>query len=160
MSINWSSNTPAAPTGATLVTFQTDGSGNVSAYVPSSAIELTDLDVDTVGVTGNVGPNVWLDPVPANGLYRVSGYLVVDQAATSSSILPSIDITWVDQDNSNSQSLTLTPTNTGNSLTTYEEADGVISCGASSTITYATSGYGSTGATPMTYSFHLRLESL
>lgn len=157
MASNLNGTTPAAPSGSINVAFQTDGSGNDSANVPAYAVELTQQSVDLTAQSANISATTLLAVTNAD-MYRVSGYIIVTQAATVSSTLPSIVITWTDKDNATSQSLTLTATSAGNLLTTFEEAGAVISVAASSNITYATSGYATSGATSMQFSLHIRLE--
>lgn len=159
MSVNLSSTTPAAPAGTVNGTFATDGSGNVSVSVPKSSSFLSADSIDLVTQAANIAATN-LVATPVNGMYRVSAYIVVTRAASSSSTLPSVVITWTDQDNGQSQSLTLTPTNAGNVLTTFQEAVGVISVNVAAAIKYATSSYASSGGTPMQYALHIRVEAL
>jgi hypothetical protein len=155
MSVNFSNTTPAAPGGATNILWQTDGSGNVSGYVTSFASAV--VSVDLTAQTANISPTTLFTPT-ASGRFRVSGYAIVTQAATTSSTLPSIVITWTDPDNSTAQSLTLTATAGGNLLTTYAQATGFISAKISTPIAYSTTGFASSGATPMQYALHIKLE--
>lgn len=154
--INLNDTTPAAPAGGTNVKWQEDVSGNVSAYAPSTATQTAAEDL--TAQAADITPTTFSTPT-ASGVFRVSGYIVVTQVATTSSTLPSIVITWVDADNSTPQSLTLTPTSAGNLLTTFEQATGFISDKAANAIQFATSGYASSGATPMQFALHLRLET-
>jgi hypothetical protein len=157
MSVNFSSTTPAAPSGNQLVQFQTDGSGNISAYIPaSSSIPTT---VDLTGQTANISATN-LVASPATGRYRISAYLIVTTVDGVSSTLPSVVITWNDADNGASQSLTLTPTNTGNVLTTLQEAACVVSARTGYAIQYATSGYASNTPATMQYAMHIVVEAL
>lgn len=156
MSINLNATLPAAPAGSTNVTFQKDSSGNVSAYV-TSAPELTGDNVDLTAQTANIGSTTVV-AAPTNGLYRVAGYIIVTLVGTTST-LPSIVLTWTDQDNGQLQTLTLTPTSTGNALTTVEENDAILSCGPATDLSFSTTGYASTG-TPMQYAVHIRVEAL
>jgi len=157
MASNFNDTTPAAPAGTTNVKWQKDGSGNISANVPTSAIDL--IDVDLTAQAADIAPTT-LFAVVNSGRFRVSGYIIVSQAATTSSVLPSIVISWTDPDNSTVQSLTLTPTNSGNLLTSFQEALAFISAKAATNIQYSTSGYASVGATPMQFALHLVLESV
>ena len=157
MSISLSNTTPAAPSGSQLVQFQTDGSGRVSGYVPVSAVKLP--GVDSTGNTANIAATNLLAS-PNNGLYRISAYIVVTVVDPTSSTLPSITLTWDDQDNGQPQSLTLTPTNAGNLLTTLQEATAVLSTGTGAAIQYSTTGYASNTPATMTYAVHFRVEAL
>ena len=156
MSVNLSSTTPAAPASNTNVTFQTDGSGNISAYVPSSAQNLP--GVNTTGLTANVAATTLL-AVTTAGMYRVSGYIILTVAGSISSTLPSIVITWNDKDSTVAQTITLTPTNAGNTTATYQQATCIIDAQATTNIQYSTTGYASNAA-GMTYALHLRIEAV
>lgn len=157
MSVNFSSTTPAPPTGATNVTFQTDGSGNLSAYI-QSATELVGDGVDLTAQNTNLGP-ASLVATPS-GFYRISAYIIVTTVDGVSSTLPSITITWNDKDNGQAQTLTLTATSTGNLLTTFKSAECIISAGSSAAIDYATTGYASNTSGQMNYAIHIRVEQL
>ena len=158
MSTNFNNTVPAAPAGNINVTWQTDGSGNDSAYVPAGAVLANAANVDLTAKTANVTTATLLTP-SASGVYRVSAYLIVTTISSPGSTLPALTIGWTDPDNSTAQTLVLTPTNTGNALTTYQEATAVINAKTAVAITYATGSYAS-GGTPMQYSVHLRIEAL
>lgn len=159
MSTNFNDTTPAAPAGGINVLWQTDGSGNDSAYVPAGSNPSLLPGANATAQAADI-PATTLLAVTASGLYRVSGYIVVTQVATTSSVLPSIVITWTDADNTTGQSFTLTPTNAGNLLTTLQESDMVVNALTATNIQYATSGYASVGGTPMHFSIHIRIEAL
>lgn len=157
MAVNLNGTTPAAPANNTNVQFQQDGSGNISAYVPTSAQEFPAVDLTTQAA--NIGATNLLAAVAA-GTYRIWAYIIVTQAATTSSTMPSVVISWTDKDNNTTQTLTLTATSAGNALTTFAQAGCMIDAIATSNIQYSTTGYVSTGATPMQYALHLRIEKL
>lgn len=92
------------------------------------------------------------------GHYEIDGYIVVTTVDGTSSTLPSIVIQWTDQDNSTVLSLTLTPTNAGNVLTTYQTGIARLSVKASTNIQFSTTGYASSVAGTMKYALHLRLR--
>lgn len=101
--------------------------------------------------------------VPADraGLYRVSAYAVVTQAATTSSTLPNVGVLWTDSDANVALSAnTMTPSNNANAPGAFGNGDAVISARAGTNIQFQTSNYASVGATPMQYAVHLRLEYL
>ena len=158
MSVNFSNTIPAAPAGSTNVKWQTDGSGNLSAYV-TSAVELTGDGFDGTAQAANIALTN-LIASPTSGRYRISAYIIVTQAATTSSTLPSISLQWNDADNGQAQTFALTPTDTGNLLTTSHFNDVFLSVGASSPLTFSTSGYTSVGATPMQFAIHITVEAL
>lgn len=89
----------------------------------------------------------------AAGLYRVSYYATVTQAATvSSSLIVTLD--WTDR--TNTKTLTGSAM-TGNTLGTVQIGGGLIRIDKNSPIRYATT-YVSVGATSMTYDLVLTLE--
>jgi putative heme iron utilization protein len=159
MAINLSSTTPVAPSGSTLITFQTDGSGNVSGYVTAAPTLFTANKIDLTAQTANVAAANLLAS-PTVGTYRVSAYIIVTTVDAVSSTLPSVVITWTDRDNSTAQTITLTATSTGNTLTTYKTADVVISASASAAIQYSTTGYLSNTPATMQYALHIRIEQI
>jgi hypothetical protein len=158
MSVNLSNTTPAAPSGSTNVTFQTDGSGNVSAYV-TSATELTGNGADLTAQTADVSPTD-LITAPVAGRYRVSVYIIVTTADGASSTLPKVTLTWVDADNGAGQSFDVTPTNSGNVLTSAEFDDTFVSAGPSSPLSFSTSGYASGTPATMQFALHITVEKL
>jgi hypothetical protein len=159
MSVNLSNTTPAAPTGGTNITWQTDGSGNVSGYT-QSAVELVGDGIDLTAQTANVGPATLV--TTPNGFYRISAYIIITTVDGTSSTLPSVVLTWNDANNGQGQTLTLTPssTNTPDLLTIYEQNDSIINAGSSATIDYSTSGYASNTPAKMQYALHIRVEQL
>jgi len=156
MSINLSNSLPPAPAGSTLVTFATDGAGNVSAYT-TAAVELTANGYDNTAQVANIGTTP-LVAVPVKGRYRISAYIIVTSVGTTST-LPSIVITWNDADSGVNQSAAVTPTNTGNTTTTFQSNDEFISADVSAAINFSTTGYASTG-TPMQFAIHITVEKL
>ena len=158
MASNFNHTTPAAPAGNQNVTFQTDGAGNDSAYVPAAARQLTASNVDLTAQVANITTTTLYTP-SASGVYRVSAYIIVTSVSSPGSTLPSLTIGWTDADSSAAQTLVLTPTNTGNALTTLQEATMTFNALTAVAITYATGSYAS-GGTPMAYSLHIRIEAL
>lgn len=160
MSTNINDTLPAAPANSTNVKWQTDGSGNLSGYVPTSAVHLPGIDLEAqaanISATDFVAAASTLD-----GAYRISISIIVTQAASSSSTLPSVVLTWTDEVNSTSQTFTLTPASpTGNALTTYAQGTLFLNAKVGFAIQYATSSYASSGGTPMQYALTLRVEYL
>lgn len=158
MSVNLSNTTPAAPAGSTNVKFQTDGSGNVSAYI-TSAVELTGDGFDGTNQSANI-PLTTLITTPTNGVYRVAAYIIVTTADGASSTLPKITLSWNDQGNGQPQTLDLTTTQTGNTLTTLQQGDAFLSIGSSAALQFQTSGYASGTPATMKYAIHIRVEQL
>lgn len=157
MAINLNATLPAAPAGSTNVVWQSDVSGNVSASLPVPS-NLAASRIDLTAQTANIGATN-LVASPTAGVYRVSVYIAVTTAGGSSSVLPSVTITWNDQQSAQLESLVITPTNAGNALTTYQQATGVISANTSA-IQYATNSYASAGVPQMQYALHIRVEAL
>ncbi len=115
----------------------------------------TDLTAQAANITAQT-----LYTPAVTGLYRVSVSIIVTQSATTSSTLPSVVLAWTDGDNSTVQSFTMTATNAGNTLTTYATGTAIINAKLSTAITWTSTGYLSSGATPMQYAVHVRAEAL
>lgn len=143
--------------------FQMNASGAVTQYngltVVANGIPSEGDQVNLAAQTAPIAGTNLLSSAAAQ-MYRVSCYVVVTTAATTSSTLPSCVMGWTDGDNSTPQSFTLTPTNTGNALTTFQQAVMVLNAKAATAITYSTTGYASSGATAMQYAIHIRLEAM
>jgi len=158
MSVNFSNTTPAAPSGSTNVTFQTDGSGNVSAYI-TSAVELTGNGFDGTLQSADISLTDLITS-PTDGLYRVTAYIIVTTVDGASSTLPKITMSWNDQDNGQAQTFDITPTNSGNLLTTFEQSDAFLSISSSGPLQFQTSGYASGTPATMQFAIHIRVEQL
>lgn len=116
---------------------------------------------DATGQGANVGStNLYTVPSTGAGMYRVSCYVVITTAATTSSTLPSCNLIWVDKDNSNSQSANVTATSSANTLTTYTQGTTIIDVAASTSVTWSTAGYATSGATSMVYAVHIKIEAM
>jgi hypothetical protein len=160
MATNFNDTTPAAPSNGVNVKWQTDGSGNNSAYLPATTQELVSANLDLTAQNANITTATLYTP-SASGLYRISAYIIVTTVASTgaaTSTLPSVTIGWTDKDNSTAQTLVLTPTNAGNLLTTYQQASCVIDALTAVAITYATGSYASNTASQMQYALHIRIE--
>lgn len=104
---------------------------------------------------------IYAVPADGAGMYRVSAYAVVTQAATTSSTLPNVGVLWTDNDANVALSANnVTPTNAANAPGAFGNGDVVISARANTNIQFQTSNYASSGATPMQYAVRLRLEFL
>ena len=102
------------------------------------------------------------------GLYRISAYLKVTTAATTSSTLGGVTITFTDGTDSVAQSHVMAmatqagaiaTTNTGNATTSKLSGSLVIWAKTGVAIQYAI-GYASSGGTAMQYEAHLLIETL
>lgn len=99
----------------------------------------------------------------ANGYYRFSCYVVITQAATTSSALPSCNVIWTDAETSVLQPGVQTSSNsaaTNNTLgfSSISLYNPVFFAKAATSINYQTTAYASVGGTPMQYALHIRLE--
>lgn len=157
MSVNLSNTTPAAPAGSVNAKFATDGAGNVSVSVSKYAVEQTGFDA--TAQMANIASTP-LVTTPPTGRYRISAYVVVTTAATTSSTMPKVTVSWNDADSGQAQSLDITVTSTGNALTTFSQGSVLLSANVSANIAFVTSGYASVGATAMQYAVHITVESL
>jgi len=137
-----------------VATLGTDGKIPASQTVYASS--------DAVNQSANISATtIYAVPAGRGGLYRVSAYGVVTQAATTSSTLPNIGVLWTDNDtNVALLANTMTPTNSANALGAFSPGDQVISVREGTNIQFQTSNYASSGATPMQYAVHLRVEFL
>jgi hypothetical protein len=152
--INFNSLTPAPPAGAVNVTPQNDGSGNLSFYVPIAPFVGPELALTSQ--SADVAPTTLVTP-SANGRYRVTAYMIVTTVDPSSSTLGAITLQWTDGDNSTAQTLAMTATNTGNTLTTFVTATALVNGIAGTPISISTAGYASN--TPATMNFSLYVET-
>lgn len=99
----------------------------------------------------------------ASGLYRISSYIVVSQAASVSSTLPDSEIIYVDKDSGATITVPITSSLTGNTLSTFSQSELIINAAASSVIQYAVgqnTAYASSGSTPMQFAYRSRVEFL
>ena len=157
MASNLNDTVPAAPAGGLNVKWQTDGSGNDSAYLAGGGIPST--AVDLTAQTADISPStLYAVPVGFSGMYRVAVFLIVTQAATVSSTLPAVSIVFTDNDNNTSQTLAVTAINLGNVLTTFEQGEVIINVKDSTTVQYVTVGSTTVGATALNYALHVRIE--
>lgn len=106
-----------------------------------------------------------LYPVPATqgGMYKVTFYLKVTRAATTSSVLGALTITYTDATDSVAQSVVAlgstqtgvgATTNAGNSTVSVLQGTVIVNAKAGTTINFSVA-YTSVGATAMQYEIHL-----
>lgn len=131
-----------------------------TGHVPPS--QVTYVNFNSAAIAANIAPTtMYAVPADRGGLYRVSAYGVVTQAATTSSTLPNIGVLWTDNDANVALSANnVTPTNPANAPGAFGNGDAVISARGGTNIQFQTSNYASSGATAMQYAVHLRLEYL
>src|SRR6266478_3387900 len=95
------------------------------------------------------------------GVYRVSVYIVVSRAATTSSTLPDSRITYTDQDSNATITVNATPADTGNSTSIFQQFTLVVNAKASTNIQYdigQVTGFASLGGTSMQFAYRARAE--
>lgn len=132
---------------------------NVTLVKVGVAYEVANSDLTTQAA--DVGSTT-LYAVPASGagMYRLSLWEGVTQAASVSSTLPALTVAWTDASNSTGQTIGLTSNKTGNTLTTNSTNHFVFRAKASTNITFSTTGYASAGGTPMQFEVRIILEYL
>ena len=95
MSVNFSNTTPAAVAGGTNVLWQTDGSGNISGYVPtSSSIAFSDLE-SSLSANYNAGSAKTIFTPSADTALRITVTEFSTNAPTGAT-LPSLTLGWMD----------------------------------------------------------------
>jgi len=103
-------------------------------------------------------------PLFITGLFRISFYQYVTQAASSTSTLPDLLIQWVDGNSGVTQSQTfVSGSPSANTTTTGFSGSQIIWAQTGSAVKYqtgATTAYASSGVTPMQYSTHIKIEAL
>lgn len=113
-------------------------------------------------------PTLLPNGFPGAGQYRVSWNAKVTQAATTSSTLGALSITYTDPDGTvitvtapaTITAGTIATTSTGNTLSTVLVGLPLtLNCKSGTLINYAF-GYVSSGATPMQYNLHIKLEAM
>jgi hypothetical protein len=104
---------------------------------------------------------------PTNGgMFRVSGYLALTRAATTSATLPALAVTWTDNDTNVAQSQqNLAPSIASNLVGRVAWSNPptnslVLNVKAGTAINFLTSGYASSGATAMQFAVHVRVEQI
>ena len=146
--------------------FATDGSGNISAYAPTTAAVVTEIDL-TAQTAAVSSTNLVASPV--TGRYRISAYLKVTTAATgaATSTLGAVTITYHDGTDGVAQSVVMqmqteagaaATTNTGNATTSVLAGQLVIFAATGTAIKYAIA-YASNAANTMAYEAHLSAET-
>ncbi len=125
---------------------------------PPSNITSIPAKADMTAQSANIAVTNLLTP-SVNGAYRLSAYVVVTQAATTSSTMPQVQFNWTDPDGT-AQTYIATSTDSSNTLTTHGAGEILIYAEGGQPITWQTGSYASSGATAMEYAVHVRAEAL
>lgn len=160
MSLNFTSSTPAIPSGGAGVTWQTDGLGNFSAYVTAAPIAAS---ISLTAQAAAITPTTLL-AVGAGGagVYQISYVATITQAATASSALGGANgLQLVYTNLSDSVSKTSQPGPISAINTTSVSVSGCVIANvlASTTIQYQF-GYVSSGVTVMQYDLNIKVVLL
>lgn len=151
-------NASGAFTAAPVSIVFTDANGN-TLNVGAGVVAVADATAQQANIVSTT-----LYAVPTTGMYRISFYVVVTQAATVSGTMPNGDVQYTDADSGVVQNLAVSST-AGNTLGANSAGAGPLSSGVfkakgGTNISYSTSAYASSGATPLQYAIHVKLEYL
>src|SRR6266567_8121424 len=119
--------------------------------------ELTNCRVDLTLQAASVAPFAVCTLPNFSAIYTITCYVVTTQAATTSSTLPTCSVVYTDADSNVTETLVVTATS---ALNTLGQIGGTgvqnetISPKPGSVLQLQTSGYASSGATPMQYALH------
>jgi hypothetical protein len=166
MSVNLSNSTPAAPTGATNVLWQTDGSGNISGYVSGSASVVTNTVLPilqpTLTANYNAGSAQTIYTPSAVTVLRVNWSQAIVVAATTgaaTSTFPSLTLSWTDVGGI-TRTQTLVPTSTANTTAVQSQGVTVIYTNNSGPVAVTSASYASNTASQMQYALTVFAEIL
>lgn len=170
--VGWNGDTDIARCGAALLCI---GNGNPADF--SGGVQLTSVNGggpiirvaknDSPAQTANI-PATNLLTAAAAGTYRLSCYVVITTAATTSSTMPSCSALWTDSDSSAAETVQITTTSAANTVGTNSlsvantggAGVAVFQVKSVSNVQFQTSSYASTGGTAMQYAVHVKLEYL
>jgi hypothetical protein len=134
-----------------IITAAANGTGG-GVTIPG----VVNLSTQTANITATT---LYATGVSGAGTYIITVYLVVSQAASSSSTLPDSQIIYTDQDSGASITVPVTSGLTTNTTSTFAQATFIVNAKASTNIQYSTgqvTPYASSGGTPMQYAAHFR----
>lgn len=123
---------------------------NFSAIVGGASATAQSADLNTA--------NFYTAPV--DGLYRVSGFLVVSRAATTSSQLPGCTVAYTEPITGEAITSTVTASANTNTVGLHTSGTAVVQMRANTGLTLTTSDYQSVGATSMQYAVRLTVERI
>ena len=117
--------------------------------------------VDSTSQTANISSTQLATSSPiAGNFYKITCFVIVTTAATTSSTMPSCAYTYTDEASSTHTAIPITATSNANAAGTSSLGTAIFFAKANTALDYATTGYASSGGTAMSYSLHLRLEQL
>lgn len=157
---SWSgANNPWTVNGGTGVPGQfLMSTGNATSPSWQSAIRVVAADGKSAQTADINAPTLYA--VPTSGLYRVSAYVVVSQAATTSSTMPNVSVSYTEATTGVAVQDQVTQTAATNQVGLHSGGTAVIAAQQGSNIGYVTSNYASSGATPMQYAVQIKIESV
>ncbi len=127
-----------------------------SAVSPNIVVKL-DLTEQGTDISNTLLYSV---PINGGGLYRVTSYAVITQAADTSSTMPAVAIGFADGDSLSLAGATVGTEVTTNAAGDYSSGSVVINPKPGTNINVSAVGYVTTGATFMQYAVHVSLEQI
>jgi hypothetical protein len=157
----------AGPTGTLTDKFLIDSTGTVKNYIGIATVAAglapiygqANLTTQTANVAATT---LYAVPAGGAGLYRISVFIIVSQAGTTST-MPDTRIIYTDQDSGATITIAATASSTGNTTSTFAQATFVVNAKLSTNIQYSigqANAYASTGGTPMQFAYRARAEFL
>jgi hypothetical protein len=144
----------------------TDLTVNSEGIITAASSGSSSAEVSSVNLTGQTADisatTAYSVPASGAGCYRVTVYMVISQAATSSSTLPDSQIIYTDEDSGATITIPITGALTTNTTSTFAQASFIINAKLSTNIQYAVgqlTPYASSGATAMHFAYRLRVEA-
>jgi hypothetical protein len=159
LSVNFSNTTPTAVAGGTNILWQTDGSGNISGYVPSGAAVVFSTLQPTLTANYNAGSAMTLFTPSVAGAYRISVSQAIQIAAGTSSTFPSLTLSWTDV-GSVARTKQLVATSATNTTAVESDTSVVIYTNNSTAVQVTSASYASNPASAMTYALTIVAEAL
>ncbi len=161
---SWPNNTIAVSTQAgvtpgsyTSTNLTVDAQGIITAISNGSSGPVI-TSVNRLTQTANVAATNLVASASA-GTYLVTVYLVVSQAATTSSTLPDSRLIFTDQDSGATITVPVTSGLSTNTLSTFAQATFVVNAKATTALQFdigQVNPYASSGGTPMQFAYHAR----
>lgn len=161
MSVNLNNTTPSAPSGSTNVLWQTDGSGNISAYVLGSSVSEIVFSTLQPSLTANYnsGTAQTLFTPSTAAAYRISVSQAIVTVASSSSTFPSLTLSWTDVGGI-ARTKILVATSATNTTAVETDTSAIIYTNGSTAVQVTSASYASSGTYPMAYSLAVVAEAI